>query len=180
MKRGLSLMHEKKYSEALQQFESALALAQRRGDKPGMAYSLHNIGFAHHRAGRLDAAEQWYKQALVAESALPQIWTAGQGLQHDLLLIAGTIGSLEMLYAKIGRYEEALPKLVEGWFRYARAGSRNAEKIKPWLKKVRSHFGEEEYDRRVGEIESELERNLSITIGRSSGGSGNTCSPSGE
>lgn len=49
---------------AVPSFEQSLALATRAGDKLTMSYALRHLGFAEHRAGRLDSARERLEESV--------------------------------------------------------------------------------------------------------------------
>jgi peptidoglycan/xylan/chitin deacetylase (PgdA/CDA1 family) len=61
--RGTALFREKKYEEALKEFQEAVKLS------PSSALAANNLGFTHFRLGRHAEAVQWFEKALALDPA---------------------------------------------------------------------------------------------------------------
>ena len=64
----------------------SLAIKEELGDRPGMAATYHQLGITAQDRGRLDEAEDWYRQSLAIEEEL-----------GDLPRMALTYGQLGLL-----------------------------------------------------------------------------------
>jgi tetratricopeptide (TPR) repeat protein len=85
------------WADQVQANQTALALAQRTGDRPGQAHPHNDLGFVSMRLGRYPEALAHHQQALTLFREL--------GDRHGH---AGSLANLGIVYERLGRYPEAL------------------------------------------------------------------------
>ena len=61
---GMTLYSQAQYSEALREFQNALACYREAGNRAEEGENLHNIGFVHSHLGQYQEALDYYQQAL--------------------------------------------------------------------------------------------------------------------
>ncbi len=98
---GMALAAQNQHSQALENFENALAIRVRsHGEEdPEVASSLNDLGIAHARLGQPEKAVEDHRRALrIQEKSL--------GADHPA--VAVSLDNLSTVYSQLGRVEEAL------------------------------------------------------------------------
>lgn len=104
-RRGLALYEQGRYEAALPHLEKAVELARTQwgpGD-PRLAVELNNLGEAYRRAGRIEAAEQAFRQAVAIDQATaPESIGMATGLNNLALVLRGRgrLDEAETLYRR--------------------------------------------------------------------------------
>ena len=95
---GISYMNMEQWDSATEYLRTGLQMKQQQGSSPySLAYSLHNLGLAFERQGRLDSALHYYQATVEIRDSL-----------GDHTNLASTYNNLGWVYYQQAKYPQAL------------------------------------------------------------------------
>ena len=132
---GMIHQDQEEYEKALEYYNRSLKITEEIGDRSSIAASLHQIGIIHQDQEEYEKALEYYNRSLKIKEELGN--RAG---------IAISFGQTGKLLAHLGRYDEAFQHFLSAMMIFIELPSPYLETALNDLKKLRSKWGEENFD----------------------------------
>ncbi len=116
LQKGIQLYRTSRYREAIQIFESALAIHRNIKDSYGIAASLNNLGLTYNNLGEYQKAIDFYQQSLTIKKQI-----------SDRNGEAVALNNLGLAYNNLGEYQKAIDFYQQSLAILKQIGDRNGE-----------------------------------------------------
>jgi tetratricopeptide (TPR) repeat protein len=123
------------YKSALEYYKKSLKIAEKIGDRSGIAITLHQIGNIHYREGEYKSALEYYQKSLkIAEEI------------GDRSGIASSHGQIGKIFCETNKFKESFECLFNALIIFVELESPYAKIVLNFLTTLRQKWGTKEFD----------------------------------